>query len=302
MTDDLAVGHQRIQDAVTAVKASSSKPIIFVEHLRNFGDAMHSTIVIGHYRRTMPAAYVMFGVSERYANEFVTSVGLPDGPHSIVGLPHGPAFPYDGPLRVAWTKQAATLAGVAKVVTPSVHPYGWASGKRNLADAIFHNAGIKTLLVPRRPYLPVDITDYIWADNFQRQNNLLGLFVTMEFISYSIKAHDIGWYAELVKQIKCPVVAISGASDPSVPGAVNCKTATYRQAKVLTMRSKCFVGCSSGNSLAAVSDGCDTPLIEVIENAISFKTLKYVASGRKYMNTGFARTPTEIAQYVNAWL
>lgn len=221
---------------------------------------------------------------------------MPDGPHIIVPLPHGPEFPNDGPLRVGWTNYARTLPHVDKVVTPSVHPYGWRG--RSIADAVFNNAEIRNLAVPRRPALPVDIADFIWADDFQRKNNLVGPFVTVEYISYSLKIHDITWYAQLIPLVKCPIVALAGLKDPQLPGAVDARGCTYRQSKVLIMRSKCFVGCASGNGFMCASEGCETPMVEVVEPHISYKACGYM-SQRPYEVTGFNRTPQEIANIVN---
>lgn len=294
---DLEEGHARIAGAITQAKNTwPGKPIIFIEHLRNFGDAMHSTIIIRHYRRVKPDSVVIFGVSERYASEFETLKSLADGPHLIIGLPHGPEFPNDGPVRVAWTRAAAQIPGVG-VVTPSVHPYGWKGG--SLADAIFHNAGIKALSVPRRPVLPVDIADYVWADQFMAKYALTGPFVTMEYISYSLKVHELDWYASLVKNIRCTVVGLSGPKEPPLPGAVMAHC-TYRQAKVLIMRSKCFVGCASGNGLLAISEGCETPMVEIVEPHISYKALDYLNTPRTHVVTGFAKQPHEIAANVNS--
>lgn len=272
---------------------------------------MHSTVIIRHYRKVRPDCVIIFGVSERFAPDFATLKSLPDGPHIIVGLPHGPAFPDDGPIRVAWTRYAATLPNVVKVLTPSVHPYGWAQvashnrlGTRmggSLVDAIFHNAGIKDkdLAVPRRPVLPVDIADYAWSDQFQAKHNLIGKFVTMEYISYSMPGHDLNWYADVVRQIRYPVVALAGLGDPLLPGAIDARGCTYRQAKVLIMRSKCFVGCASGNGLLASSEGCETPMVEVVEPHISHKACGYMNS-RPYQITGFNRSTSDIAVITNS--
>lgn len=300
---DLEDGNRKIVAGVElARQLYPNRPIFVLEMLRMFGDICHSTIVLRHYRKTCPDAIIVWCISERYISEFETLKSLlpTDGPHVIVGLPHGPQYPYDGPLRVAWTKFAATLPGVAKVITPAVHPYGWKSG--NLADAIFQNAGITKLAVPCRPVLPLDITDYIWADKFMGQHNLLGPYVTMEYISYSLKVHDLSWYAKLIPLIKHPVVIFGGKNEP-IPQCANiidARGCTYRQAKVLIIRSKCFVGCASGNGLLTVSEGCETGMVEIVEPHISFKALGFINTHRPYNVTGFDRTPQEIASIVNS--
>ena len=297
---DLEVGKERITQAIAQARAQYGRNVIFVEHLRNFGDCMHSTIVIRHYRKTIPDCTIVFGISEKYVSEFETLKSLPDGPHIIVGLPHGPQFPDDGPLRVAWTRYTATLPGVYKVVTPSVHPYGWRCG--SMSEAIFHNADIKKLEVPRRPVLPIDIADYAWADSYMRHFQLTGNYVTMEYLSYSLKPHSLEWYTDLVKRIKCPVVGLAGKNEPLVAGMVDARGCTYRQAKVLIMRSKCFVGCASGNGLLTVSEGCETPMVEIVEPHISYRALGYVGPGvseRPYAVTGYDRTTADVASIVN---
>lgn len=270
---------------------------------------MHGAIVVRHYRRARPECTVIFGVSERYAPDLETLKSMSDGPHVIVSLPHCQVFPYDGPVRVAWTKYAATLPHVIKVVTPSVHPYGenpraphhnWLGRKQgpSIADHIFTNAEIANLAAPRRPVLPVDIADYAWADDFQRKTGLTGNFVTMEYNSYSLVVHNLNWYTSLVPLIKRPVVALGGLNDPILPGTIDARGCTYRQAKVLIMRSRCFVGCASGNSFLAASEGCETPMVEIVEPHMSFKACGYM-SNRSYEITGFNRTPAEIANVVN---
>ena len=296
---DLEEGQARIAQAIAQARAAYGRNVIFVEHLRNFGDCMHSTVVIRHYRKVIPDCTIVFGVSERYASEFDTLKNTPEGPHFVVGLPHGPQFPDDGPLRVAWTRYAATLPGVYKVVTPSVHPYGWACG--TIVDAVLHNAGIKKLEVPRRPILPIDIADYAWADQFMRHYQLTGPYITMEYISYSLKPHSIDWYTDVVRQLRVPVVALAGKGDPLVPGMIDARGCTYRQAKVLIMRSKCFVGCSSGNGLLAVSEGCETPMVEVAEPHMTHKAVGYL-SQRPYEITGYNRTPADVASIINRML
>ena len=310
MSDDLDVGNSRIAKACSDAWNAWHKPIIFIEHLRNFGDAMHSTIIVRHYRRARPDCTVIFGVSERYAPDLETLKSLPDGPHIIVSLPHGPKFPYDGPLRVEWVKYARSLPHVTQVITPSVHPWGENPraphhkrlGRRmgpSIADHILTNAGISSLQVSRRPVLPVDISDYAWADQFQGARGLTGPFVTMEYNSYSLGVHDLSWYSALVPLIKVPVVALAGTQDPQLPYAVDARGCSYRQAKVLIMRSRCFLGCASGNSFLCASEGCETPFIEVVEPHMSFQACGYITSGRHYEITGFGRTPGEIANIIN---
>lgn len=268
-----------------------------MEHLRNFGDVLHSTIVVRHYRRTSPNSIIVWGISERYVSEFDPLRAHPGGPHYIVGLPHGPPFPDDGPLRVAWTRRAREYN--IRVITPSVHPYGWESG--SLSEAILANAGIMELEVPRRPLFPVDISDYAWNDQFLTHHQVRR-YITIEYKSYSLKAHSIEWYAELVQKLKLPVVSLAGKNEELIPGTVDCRGCTYRQAKVTIMRSKCFVGCASGNGMVAVSEECDTPMVEIIETSMCMPRLGYISNGRKYRCTGWDVTPEVAARAINGMI
>lgn len=290
---EFEVGFERIKDAVAK---AAGKPIIFIEHLRNFGDCCHSTIIIRHYRRTYPRHYVIWGISEKYTEEFKTLFSLVDGPHAIVSLPHGPPFPDDGPLRVQWARAAEKLPGVTMVIKPGVHPWGWQSG--SLTDAIFHNAGITKLAVERQPVMPLDITDYQWSDKFLTDNKL-EKYITLEYRSHSLQTHPVEWYNEFVALSRLPVVYFGGLTDPVLPRGVNCLGCTYRQAKVMIMRSRCFVGCASGNGLMAASDGVTTPFVEVVDAHIGLQNLGYIHKHRVYHCTGFAVTPTALANLVN---
>ena len=298
--NDLEVGKERIRQAVAAMKQQyPNAPIFFVKLLRQFGDVCHSTIVVRHYRRTNPDAVVIWGISEKYVSEFEAFKSLPDGPHMIVGLPHGPIFPYDRELRVAWVRYAETLG--IRVIKCAVHPWGERSG--SIIDSILQNAGIRHLAVPRRPVIPVDISDYSWCDQYLAQNQLWGWYVTLEYLSYSLPVHDLNWYAELIKLIKCPVVAFASKNEPMPAGAVDARGCTYRQAKTLIMRSKCFVGCASGNGLLAVSEGCETPMVEIVDRQNSYLPLKYLNANRVHSYTGFSKSPAEVAAIINSiWL
>lgn len=115
-------GHEAIRDAVERCRP----PVVVVEMLRNFGDVLHSTVVVRHIRKTEPVN-VVWAIGERYVGQFKNFSLRELGPHAIAGLPDLPAFPEDADGRVSWVKVAKSLPGVSRASGCGVHPWGWKS-------------------------------------------------------------------------------------------------------------------------------------------------------------------------------
>jgi hypothetical protein len=261
-------GHAAIADAVAKCKP----PVVVIEMLRMFGDVLHSTLVVQHYRKVSRAS-IVWAISEKYVETFAPWVA-PEGPDAIAGLPDGPPFPKDGPLRVAWVRRAAELPGVKRVIGCGVHPWGWQSG--TIIEGILHNAGIDHLSVPRRPFCPLTPEDVAWADNSIAMHDL-SEFTTLEFESTSLAGLSVQDCTKLFRRVGMPVVALGGPTAAIPQGALDGRS-TFRQAKALIERSSCFIGISAGlTQLAATTE---VPIAEYGPYNLSLQSLGYVGSRR----------------------
>ena len=294
MNDVERLGHDRIREAISQCR----KPVILVEMHRMFGDILHSTLVVRHFRKTTPNA-VVWAISERYAETFATFTPEKLGPHLIVPLPELPDFPKDGPYRVRWVKKARELPRVKRAVGCGVHPWGWKSG--SIVDAILLNAGIQKLGWTRAPCLPISVEDQAWAKDFIKSHPVPGPFVALEYRSVSLGSRPVSWYQKLVRNLPVPVVAIGGTRDPKVPGAIDARGCTFRQAKALICRADAFVGCGSGLSVLAASRGCDPPAIELIDHHLSMPALGYRKRGDRHRCMPKA-SPAEVASAAVAFM
>ncbi len=260
-------GHEAIAKAV----ASCKPPVVVIEMFRQFGDILHSTLVVRHVRASEKVS-VVWAINQKFVPTFDAFVLTQLGPHAIAALPDLPPHPADGSVRVAWVTRAKTLPGVGRAFGCGVHPWGWKGG--SIVDAILLNAGIGKLAVERKPWLPLAAEDLEWAEHFV-QSHGLGKFVTLEYISYSLAAPSVEWFHNLVQRIPVPVVSIAGAGDPFLPGAIDGRGITFRQAKALLRRSSCFVGIGSGLSVLAATNGCSQPVVEMTPPELSMPQIGY---------------------------
>lgn len=259
------LGHQAIAQAI------GTEPAILIEMTRQFGDVLHSTLAVRHYRATQQTR-VVWAISDAYADAFSNFVPEVLGPHAIARLPALPAFPGDAPARIAWVSRAAQMPGV-RAIGCGVHPWGWKRG--DIVSAILENAKIANLAVPRRPWIPLDLGDIAWADDFVQRNGLQGGFFALEYTSHSLGSRDPGWFADLARRLPLPTVSLGAASDPHVPSTIDGRGTTFRQAKALITRASCFVGCGSGLSVMATSDGCEQPMVEFCDPALAATGIGY---------------------------
>ena len=255
-------GIKRINKAVSHYKEYSNDKIIFIEGLRNFGDTLHSSLVVRHYRKIYPNHLILWGISERYYKEF-------DNYAQLIGvvvfpLPHN----VDPDDRRKWKKHCDNLK-LFKSIFPLCAVTGWNIGG-NIVDNVLHNAGIKKLSVPRKPFFPHGIEDYQWCDNFIINNNLKGKkFIALEYNSYTLSQppHNNLWsvdkYNNLLKNIQFPVINIGSERDRELNCGIDARGCTWKQAKVLIERSACMIGCGSGLSVLASCDGMKTKVFEL---------------------------------------
>jgi len=264
--------------AITEAVSRCRPPVIVVEMMRMFGDVLHSTIVVRHYRSARPDASIVWAISERYVSTFEPWVG--PGPHAIAALPDGVPYPADGPMRVAWVRCAAKLPSVERAIGCGVHPWGWKGGG-DIVSAIFRNANISRLAVLRRPWCPWLPEDERWVDSFLQEHRLTH-FAALEFESVSLASLTAGDVSKLVSGVDIPVVAL-GAPGTALPDGVIDGRCTFRQARTLIDRATCFIGIGSG--LTQLSATTSTPVIEMSPRDLSLQNIGYV-HGRVYRHVG----------------
>lgn len=271
--------------------------IIFIEGLKNFGDTLHSSVVVRHYRKKFPDHMIIWGISERYFKQFKESANAMGV--VVFNMPHG-ATNED---RQNWKKEFGTI-GLYKSIFPLCAVSGWDVGG-SIVDNVLHNADIKKLSVPRRPYMPHSGDDYAWHDRFCKKHNLKGgQYVVLEYNSYTLSKppHNCTWpidkYNELVKLIKCPVVFTGAESDPALDNGIDARGCTWLQAKVMIERAGCLIGCGSGLSVLACSEGLSTYVIEInIGNTLTVKSMYDMPSVSTKTDD-----PTKIASAINKYV
>lgn len=255
------IGVRRLNDVIKQIQFPKDRTI-FIEGLKNFGDTLHSSVVVRHFRKLHPNHAIIWGISEKYYKQFkeaANAMGV-----VVFNLPHE-ATPE---IRQNWKKEFAKL-GLFKSIFPLCGVSGWDVGS-NIVDAVMHNAGIKKLSVPKRPYFPHSGEDYAWHDRFSKKHDLKGgKYVVLEYNSYTLSKppHEVTWnidqYNELVKHLKCPVVFTGAASDPKLDHGIDARGCSWLQAKVMIERAGCLIGCGSGLSVLACAEGLSTYIIEI---------------------------------------
>jgi len=251
---------------------------IFVEGLKNFGDTLHSSVVVRHLRKVYPNHMILWGITEKYFKQFriaADAMGV-----VAFNLPHN----VSSEDRQNWKKEFEKL-GLFKIVCPLCAVSGF-DVAGSIVDNVLHNAEIKKLKVPRKPFFPHSGEDYSWHDRFCKRHNLRGRqYAVLEYNSYTLSKppHDCTWsldkYNELIKLVKCPVVYTASVDDPPLEHGIDARGCTWSQAKVMIERAGCLVGCGSGLSVLACSEGVNTFIIEInIGDAIAVKSMYGVPS------------------------
>lgn len=254
---------------------------IFIEGLKNFGDSLHSSVVVRHYRKVYPESsgyLILWGITDRYFEQFARAaeaMGV-----VVFNLPHEA----DNTDRQNWRKRVKEM-GLFKVISPLCAVSGFNIGG-SIVDNVLHNAEIKNLKVPRRPFFPHGGEDYAWHDAFCRKHGLKGKqYVVLEYNSYTLSKppHNCTWpiekYNELIKHTKYPVVYTAAKSDPALEGGIDARGCSWAQAKVMIERAGCLVGCGSGLSVLACSESLNTYVIEInIGSPITVKSMYGISS------------------------
>lgn len=294
MSNLAKTGFETIKKAVDHYKQFKPNKIILIEGLRNFGDTLHSSMVVRHYRSQYPNHLILWGISDKYwkeFNEYAQSVGV-----VVFPLPHS-AEPSD---RQYWKSQSSNL-GLFKSIFPLCAVSGY-NHPGNIVDNVLINAGIKKLRVNRKPFFPHGIEDYRWCDKFIINNGLKGKkFIVLEYNSYTLSKppHECTWsiekYNKLLKMINYPVVWTGSSGDPELNGGIDARGCKWRQAKVLIERAACMIGCGSGLSVLSACDGMNTKVFEInIGPSLSLKNIyKHNSVSLKTEN------PSLIAKAVN---
>jgi hypothetical protein len=256
-------------------------------------------MVVRHVRSTCSAS-VVWAIDSMYIDTFKSFTVAELGPHAIAGLPALPEWPHDGVYRIAWVNEAKKLANVQRAFGCGVHPWGWRRG--NIVDAVLDNAGIQQLAVPRRPWLPVEVADVQWGDEFLRQHQLVaGRYAVLEYVSHSLKRKPAEWFIDLVKHLRLPTISLAASGDPLLPGTIDGRGTSFQQAKALIAKSKVFIGCGSGLSVLAATHGCEQAVVEVVDASLSMVGIGYRRSGDRHKCLLPNSLPKAVADVVNSF-
>jgi hypothetical protein len=270
--------------------ASNYKKPLIIKSLKQFGDVAHTSIIVHHYRKAQPKRQIIWAISSNYIDAFKYYKHAT----KIIGLPHDMSL--DDRQRL--TKKLKNVFEDMKSPCPGVG--GWNTAG-SIANQFLFNAKISKLLVPRRPIMPISDTDTIWADEFINKHSLGKRFVTLEYNSYSFKRVPDGpiWtldmYSEFLKHMKLPVVWLAHNEAMPFKYGVDGRGTSWRQAAALIKKSSLFIGCGSGLTMVAATEGIDTPIIEIdIGNTITMTGCGYKRSIQVHHET-----PIGMIKHVN---
>lgn len=258
--DNVSEALQRIN----SVASTYTNPLV-IKTTKMFGDVLHGSIVVRHYKATQKRP-IIWAISEKYV-DVMKYYPYAD---KIIGLPHGLTLEERQVLR----KQ------LPNAISPCVGVAGWNTAG-SIADNFFFNAKIKKLAVPRRPVLPLGEEDYAWAKAFRKEHGLKR-FMCMEYNSFSFERKVKGgiwpleYYEEFLAEAKFPVVWLAHQDAPAFKNGIDGRQSSWRQAAALIKSATLFLGCGSGLTMVAASEGIDTPIMEVnIGSSITMKGCKY---------------------------
>lgn len=280
-------------DALVTKLKRYSKPLV-ISSSKQFGDVLHASTVVRHYWTTNPGRPLIWMISERYLDEFR---GYPYATE-ILGLPHS-----------LETKDRRKLADQLRacsyqVIQPLCSESGWPAGASDIASAVLMNAGIKRLMVPRKTILPIDDQDRQWAREFLKSKGCEGRrYVTLEYNSYTLSKppHSSTWpvekYNQFVNGLNVKCVNLRGPNDPALDRGAD-GVCSFRQAKALIEGSSLFIGCGSGLTMVAATEGLRTRILEIgIGHSISMRGCQY----SEYSESR-GGTPAQIAEHVNRFV
>lgn len=255
-------------DIVEHAVANYSNPLI-IESTKQMGDAIHNSIVVRHYRKMYPTRNIIWLLSEKYIEPFKYYKHAT----SIVGLPHGLTLDDRRELCKSLRTKFEVLAPCVGV--SGEHTFG------SIANQFFYNAKIKSLMVPRRPVLPLGEEDIQFAQEFRKKHNLKR-YICLEYNSFSFERKIKGgiwpleYYQEFLDRIKVPVIWLAHSDAPALKHGIDGRNTTWRQAAALIKISNLFIGCGSGLTMVASTEGIETPILEVnIGPSITMKGCGY---------------------------
>ena len=276
-------------------KLAALGPCWYVQTLKMFGDTLHGSIVVAHYNTLKPiGTKLVWAMSERYVDEYREYLSC----DVKIALPHN----MSNQERVELARAAEKLPNVIKVIKPLVGIWGWNTAG-SIADNVFYNAKIASLNVARKPILPVGIQDYAWSDDVLKQFKLVGKkYGVLEYNSYSLSGpphnaiNPTSWYNEVLSKVIFPIVYTGGPKDAVLKYGRDLRGCAFRQAKIMMMRSKLMIGCGSGLTMVACSDGVNVPVIELgIGSSISMAGCGY-SNNSTIINS---KNPDVVANIIN---
>jgi len=263
------------ENGLEAITKVVNKDDIYIQSVQMFGDTLHATVVVNHYRKKFPKKRIVWGVGEKYASEYDTLHKMINNV-VIVPLPHTIADDTGNQIRRNWIKQSG--AHISK--GPCVSVSGFASAG-DIATNVFINGGISKLLVERKTVFPLDTKDVKFAKAFIEKNDLVNKkFVALEYnsVTFSGPPHFLTWnpekYESVIKSAKYPVVYLGSKKDPKLSHGID----------------------GSGLTMVAASKGTNTPIAEVnIGSMINMRGCGYDNKATAIMSC----TPQVLIRYIN---
>lgn len=255
---------QTIEQAAAFLVASGKSPKILVKVAKNLGDSLHGQVIIRHYRQLHPNACIVFLTEEGYYNVHELNRDI----DKTFLLPRK----LTPQSRLAMWDIIKNNPAVDISIIPAINPFravhkenDWSTN--NIADQYLRNAGIVgEPLGGRRIEIAIDESDRMFAAKALAGLNRDKLIV-FEYMSYSTPpVWDRAHYARFVKAaarlgFKC--VSLAGAQEPVIPGAIDMRGTTWRQAAALIGSADRFVGCGSGMSMLAVGSNPKPIIFEI---------------------------------------
>lgn len=236
----------KLRIATDLIQKFADKEATLVVQNRNFGDTLHSSVIVRHYKSL--GNKIIWAMSEKFVGEH----RLNPYADKIVGLPHA-CERWGCSYRTRLQKHVDDMF---KMVIVPFGKFRKSAFLPDVASMYFDAAGIQKLSVPRRPIFATNNNDK------HRSRMLQFDYVFIEHV-HTRREWDIEGIRRVMNIIKLPVVYSGSMNDPELPGGIDHRGCTFREAKELIKRAKVFVGCGSGLSMIAASEGIRTPMIEV---------------------------------------
>ena len=227
-------------------KTYPKKEMFLLDSSGSFSECLAMSIIVRHLMLMMPSAVLLWGVPNRYHMQwepYTKEFG------SII-------FPFpDNPTnedRIAWRDYAKTLE-LGDVQFPGL---GITRAGIGFVKNFILNAGITKMLVRTIPLFPHDIKDTQWHDNLA----VNGKFGGRPYIAIEYKANDER--IDLIAKKTSDIIWIGEKDDKQVSG-IDARGCTMRQAKIVVMRAKAFISCTSDYQSLALCNGVTTKTFDI---------------------------------------